>query len=68
MVEPVVVHHWHVRAFWYGLLAVGAFMGTAGAWFWPSRRSSRPKLPRLWFMGIGAGVAGGTSVLAVDTI
>lgn len=58
VVEPVMVHDWHAPAFFYGLLgALGALMGTVGAWFWPSRRSARPILTRLFLMETVAGLA-----------
>lgn len=58
VVEPVMVHHWHAPAFFYGLFgAFGALMGTVGAWFWPSRPSRRPILRRLWIMEAAAGLA-----------
>ena len=57
VVEPVMVHAWHAPAFFYGLLgALGAFMRTVGAWFWPGRRSARPMLTRLWIMETVAGL------------
>ena len=58
VVEPVMVHNWHAPGFFYGLLGgLGALMGTIGAWFWPSRRSARPMLSRLWLMESVAGLA-----------
>ena len=57
VVEPVMVHDWHAPAFFYGLLgALGALMGTVGAWFWPSRQSVRPMLTRLFIMETVAGL------------
>lgn len=58
VIEPMMVHHWHAPAFFYGLLgALAAIAATTGAWYWPSRHSSRPMLVRLWIMEAIAGVA-----------